>query len=131
MSDNKNLLIGVGLILGAVYMSRRPAARPYQGQGAPRAPTGPASMPGNIGTGVSQVLGGLLGNLLAPKTGGGTANGVPVSNSGYDFFPPMVGDAILQNNVGAADPNQSYDPTSNGPSFDPTEGMQTGYEGYA
>ncbi len=129
MSDNNNLLIGAGLVIGAIYLSRR---RPISQSYPPgRGPLGTGSMPGNVGTGVAQVVGGLLGNLLSPKPGGGTANGVPPSNSGYDWFPVMVGDSILQNNVGAADPGMSYDPTATEPNFDPSEGLNSGFEGYA
>lgn len=108
MSENNNLLIGLGLIVGAVYFSRRATAAKIAA--APRGPLGTGSMPGSVGTGVAQQLGGLLGNLLAPKTGGGTQTGAPPPNATYDQFQPMAGDGVINNSTDLADPMSTFDP---------------------
>jgi hypothetical protein len=67
-------------------------------------------MPGSVGTGVAQQLGGLLGNLLSPKTGGGTLTGAPPISTVVDQYPELVGDGVLQNSIEAADPMNTFDP---------------------
>jgi len=129
MSENKNVLLGAGLIIAAVYMSRRPSA-PYarglpQNAANQRGPLGSGSMPGSVGTGLAQQLGGLLGNALSHATGGGTSTGVPVTNSGMDQFPMMAGDGVIQNSVPDADPAATFDPGFM------NMGELTGYEGMA
>lgn len=125
MSDNNNLLLGLGLIVGAVYYSRRTGvtmtASPRAA--AVAAPLGAGSMPGSVGTGVAQKLGGLLGNLLAQKVGGGTSTGAPVTNTAMDQFPEMAGDGVLQNSIEAADPMQTFDPQIGGETTDWLAGL--------
>jgi hypothetical protein len=134
MSDNnKNLIMGMGLIAAAFYLTtRRPtyAANPgaaYQTGNYPaglpgRGPLGAGSMPGSVGSGLAQQIGGAIGNAIVKQFGGGTATGVKPSNSGFDFFPPMAGDGILQNSIPDADPMGTFDPGFN---------LTTGYEDYA
>jgi hypothetical protein len=131
MSDNnKHLIMGMGLIAAALYLSRGRGVQ-YGGQqygqqtgqlGQPRGPLGAGSMPGSVGSGLAQQIGGALGNAIVKQFGGGTATGVKPSNSGYDWFPPMAGDAILQNSIPDADPMGTFDPGFN---------LNTGYEDYA
>jgi hypothetical protein len=58
----------------------------------------------------AQQLGGLLGNLLSPKTGGGTLTGAPPISTVVDQYPELVGDGVLQNSIEAADPMNTFDP---------------------
>ncbi|MES2163350.1 MAG: hypothetical protein V4476_19525 [Pseudomonadota bacterium] len=111
MSDNNNLLLGLGLIVGAAYFARRKPTQ-YQQVQAPTGarPLGAGSMPGSVGSGVAQQLGGLLGNLLSPKSGGGTQTGAPAASVVVDQYPYMVGDGVLQNSIEAADPMNTFDP---------------------
>jgi hypothetical protein len=109
MSDNNNLILGLGLIVGAVYFTRRQQPTYTQAPTGLR-PLGVGSMPGSVGTGVAQQLGGLIGNLLAPKTGGGTLTGAPAVSTVIDQYPYMVGDGVLQNSIEAADPMNTFDP---------------------
>ena len=110
MSDNNNLILGLGLIVGAVYYSRRKQTTYAQQQPAGPRPLGTGSVPGSVGTGIAQQLGGLLGNLLAPKTGGGTLTGAPPVSTVIDQYPYMVGDGVMQNSIEAADPMNTFDP---------------------
>jgi hypothetical protein len=113
-ANNNNLIFGILLIGGAVLYSRRSTAATIP---AGTVPLGTGSMPGSVGTGVSQALGGLLGNLFSPKTGGGTSTGAPVSNTGLGGFPEMAGDGVIQNSIPDADPMGSFDPTLGGNSW--------------
>ena len=111
-TNNNNLLLGLGLIVGAVWYSRRASAASTAAALATKGPLGTGSVPGSVGTGVMQTLGGILGNALAPKSGGGTSTGAPVTNTVLDNYPPQVQDDVLQNSVGAADPMNTFDPTA-------------------
>ena len=117
MSENNNLMIGLGLIVGAIYFSRRASAAKIAAS-ASRGPLGAGSMPGSVGTGVAQQLGGLLGNLLAPKTGGGTQTGAPPTNTAYDEYQPMTGDGVINNSIDEADPMKTFDPQISGETND-------------
>lgn len=127
MSQDNNVMLGLGLIVAAVYMTRRPRAtysQPVGTQAAQqRGPLGAGSMPGSVGSGLAQQIGGALGNALAKQWGGGTSTGVPVTNSGMDLFPTMAGDGVIQNSVPDADPAATFDPgfMDSGPLFG-TEG---------
>ncbi len=116
MSDkNNNLILGIALIAGAWYYTRnRPAYAGGMGQIPGRAPLGAGSMPGSVGTGIAQTLGGLLGNLISPKSGGGTSTGAPVTNPD----PAYAGDPVINNSVPQADPYGTYEPTLGGPMAD-------------
>lgn len=118
MSQNNNLLLGLGLIVGAVYYSRRATAATSAAAAAARGPLGTGSVPGSVGTGVAQSLGGILGNLLSPKSGGGTSTGAPVTNTSLDNYPTQVQDGVISNNVDAADPMGGFDPSTG---MEPTE----------
>jgi hypothetical protein len=128
MSDNRKILMGMGLIIAAVYMSRsRPAyaaqyAPASAGQQPGRGALGTGSMPGSVGTGLAQQIGGALGNAIVKQFGGGTATGVPPTNNVYDLFPALAGDPVLQNSIPDADPMGTFDPGFN---------LTTGYEAYA
>jgi hypothetical protein len=102
MNDD-TLLIGA-LVIGAflVMQQKRAMAGQY---------TGPTSVPGNVGTGLAQAAGGLLGNLFAQSRYGNNANGTPNSQSVLDninFFkanpvqditsPPVDYNTALQQN---------------------------------
>jgi hypothetical protein len=82
--SNNTLWIGAALI-GAAYLytksqaANSAAANSTQVNGA----LGYGSMPGSVGTGISQILGGLIGNMNAPNTGG-TSTGAPPGNVSSD-----------------------------------------------
>lgn len=111
---NPDLMIGIALIIGAWFYSRRAAMPAYgtlakaQQQPQPaRGPLGTGSMPGSVGTGIAQQIGGMLGNLLAQQSGGGTSTGAPVTSNAQ----PLAADDVLQNSITAADPMATFDPT--------------------
>lgn len=122
MSGHKNILLGM-LIIGGAYLYTRSAAAATSGTGtvaktvmqpvgaSPSAALGTGSMPGSVGNGVSQIAGGLIGNLLSAKSGGGTSTGAPVASSTQDYSA----DYMLQNSVPAADPQNTYDPVLSNP----------------
>jgi hypothetical protein len=119
-SNNNSLMLGVLLIGGAFLYARRASAMtPAQAAAAAaaRGPLGTGSMPGSVGTGVAQTLGGLLGNLLSPKGGGGTSTGAPPTNSALGDYPPMAGDGVLNNSIPDADPMGTFDPTQGASSW--------------
>jgi hypothetical protein len=119
MSKDNTILIGAGLIVAAVMLTRR-SAMPYgqpfaqAGGGAPaRGPLGSGSMPGSVGSGIAQQIGGIIGNSIVKQFGGGTANGAPPSNTAYNVTPALAGDGVIQNSVDAADPAATFDPGFN------------------
>lgn len=128
MSDNRKLIMGMGLIAAAFYMSRSrpvygaPQYAPTAGMQPGRAPLGAGSMPGTVGSGIAQQVGGAIGNAIVKQFGGGTATGVPPTNSVFDMFPEMAGDPVINNSIPAADPMATFDPGFN---------LSTGYEDYA
>ncbi|MFA9273413.1 MAG: hypothetical protein ACEQSE_00945 [Candidatus Aquirickettsiella gammari] len=106
MKDNRNLVMGIGLMVGAYIMFQRGQAQQYRQTEARRAPLGVGSMPGSAGTGTAQVIGGILGSVITKMTGGGTASGERPTTA----TPAYVQDAIAQNNVRLSDPYETFNP---------------------
>lgn len=62
MSKQDSTLLGIVLIGGALFYSMQSRARAAPAQAA--RPLGGGSMPGSVGSGAAQVIGGALGSLL-------------------------------------------------------------------
>lgn len=107
MRDNRNLMMGMALMIGAYFLFQRQAVSQYQRvDSRRRVPLGTGSMPGSAGSGAGQVIGGILGNMFAKMAGGGTDTGAPPTTA----TPPYIQDAVSQNNVALGDPNGSFNP---------------------
>jgi hypothetical protein len=87
--DNQTML--VALALGVYLLSKRPAVAAAQ----PRPGGNLTSLPGNIGTGAGQVLGGALGGMLQNLFGGSSTSYVP--NGGGATVSPDWDAAYQQN----------------------------------
>jgi hypothetical protein len=104
MSDNSgNVIIGA-VLLGAAYLYyTKSTSATAAANAATYASGGLGSMPGSVGTGVSQILGGLFGNMVAPQSGGGTSTGAPVSP--VDSQQPVSAGDLSLNNTDSTDPS--------------------------
>lgn len=77
---NNDVLIGAALIIGALYYSRKVSAAPINRNGY----LGQGSMPGNVGTGSAQVVGGIFGALGSMF--GKSTNPITSGGSYYDYL---------------------------------------------
>lgn len=120
MSKDNGLIVGCVLIGAAWLFATRGSSGFFPTAAVPTSATGGAgSMPGSVGTGARQILGGLLGNMFAPSSGGGTLTGAPPTTP--DWALPSVSNSVMQNTPVPDDTMPL--PTIN---FDPTSGQYTG-----
>ena len=124
MSKDNGLIIGCVLI-GAAWLVATRGSSGFSflpGMAAPTTSTGGAgSMPGSVGTGAKQILGGLLGNMFAPSSGGGTLTGAPPTTP--DWALPSVSNSVM-NNMPVPDDTEPLPPPEI--TFDPTSGQYFG-----
>lgn len=87
---NNNMVLGVVLIIGAAMYARSKTAV------ASTVHAGPASMPGSVGSGTNQVVGGAIGswlrNVFAP-----TPAGAVIQSNNLSPAVSAVGDIVVQN----------------------------------